>query len=88
MNRRLAKLVNRLFLETGDMESFDDYHRGYYSALNDLSVSMTGIPLEPSVCNLDGCNRLFVFVGSGYMRKYCCNSHKTLAYLRRQESIS
>ena len=39
-----------------------------------------------STCALDGCNRKFLAGGGGSHQKYCCTSHRVIAYQRKKKS--
>ena len=86
MKKRIVSMANQLIQNVGHGIAFNDYQRGYYSALNDLSVLVSGEPLEPTICAYDGCNNYFIDIPSGKARQYCSNSHRVMAWRKRQKA--
>jgi hypothetical protein len=83
MKRLIVKLANQLIVSAGSDTAFTDYQRGYFSALNNLSVLISGQPLEPQTCSLEGCSNYFIKNPCGKPRKFCKNSHRVMAYRKR-----
>ena len=60
-----------------------DFNRGYLDGLSSC-IGILGYETARRTCALDGCGTEFV-IGGPMKRRYCCNSHKTLGYLRRKQ---